>query len=265
MRRFLRMGAAVATLCCGGGVATQSDPKPIDAAAWMTTDDYPEELLLKRVGGTADITVQVDPKGRVTGCRVAKSTGSEQLDALSCRLIVARGTFRPATDAKGAAIAGQWQGKFGWQVPQDSYIPLTSYAKIQRIVFDGKGTILSCAGENVDDFGYVLPECIRLGGDYLVPVVLEEDYRDGTLTVFAQQHVEGIPLPPDAPRTDVPPNWTEESDFTVQPDGTVTNCKERRSDTGPADCRQPPRFLPLSDGKSRRVTTEVRWAFQPAQ
>jgi len=54
------MGAAVATLCWGGGVTAQTKPVPIDPASWVTNDDYPVDALGKGEKGPVRFVLSVD-------------------------------------------------------------------------------------------------------------------------------------------------------------------------------------------------------------
>jgi protein TonB len=57
------------------------------------------------VGGTVSVSFTVLVNGRVTGCRVTRSSGVRELDALTCALIVQRFRFRPATDRYGRPVS----------------------------------------------------------------------------------------------------------------------------------------------------------------
>jgi len=55
--------------------------------------------------GTVGLSVRVTPEGRASNCRVVRSSGSPQADALMCQLTEAYVRFRPARDPSGRAIA----------------------------------------------------------------------------------------------------------------------------------------------------------------
>ena len=116
MRRFLRMGAAVATLCCGGVALAQTPPERIGPARWLTNDDYPMAALQRGDEGVVKFAIDVDRQGRVAGCRILQSAGTV-LDQATCRGLVTRLRFRPARDANGKAIAGVWQREMHWTLP----------------------------------------------------------------------------------------------------------------------------------------------------
>jgi protein TonB len=47
----------------------------------------------------------VGPNGRVTECRVIRSSGNAELDETTCRLILERFRFAPARDAQGRKVS----------------------------------------------------------------------------------------------------------------------------------------------------------------
>ena len=53
----------------------------------------------------------IEASGRVSGCRVTRSSGDASLDETTCRLIEERFRFKPATNAAGEAIASP----YGWR------------------------------------------------------------------------------------------------------------------------------------------------------
>lgn len=83
-----------------------------DDAEWtggrITDRDVPKSARdTLRQGGTTSALVAISASGRATDCRVTRSSGSGELDATACRLILQRFRFRPATDRAGNRIAGQ--------------------------------------------------------------------------------------------------------------------------------------------------------------
>jgi protein TonB len=76
--------------------------------------DYPTAASRARVGGEVEVRFTIQPTGRVTGCRVSRSSGDAALDATTCRLIEDRFRFKPATNAAGAAIASSYGWRQSW-------------------------------------------------------------------------------------------------------------------------------------------------------
>lgn len=71
----------------------------------ITQRDYPKHLGNAGVGGTVSVSFTVLTNGRVTGCRVTRSSGVPELDALTCQLAEQRFRFRPATDRYGRPMS----------------------------------------------------------------------------------------------------------------------------------------------------------------
>ena len=71
----------------------------------ITPRDYPKSLGNAGVGGTVSVSFTVQVNGRPTGCRVTRSSGVYELDALTCVLITQRFRFRPATDRYGRPVS----------------------------------------------------------------------------------------------------------------------------------------------------------------
>ncbi|WP_374524997.1 energy transducer TonB [Sphingopyxis sp.] len=87
-------------------------------AAWRSgtirDNDYPKDASRARVGGEVEVRFTIQPTGRVTGCRVTRSSGDASLDATTCRLIEDRFRFRPATNPAGDPVASQYGWRQSW-------------------------------------------------------------------------------------------------------------------------------------------------------
>ena len=82
--------------------------------------DVPESILGPGQSASVGVryTVQVD--GRVTNCRIDRSSRIAALDALVCRLIEERFRFRPALDEDGRAVRSVVVENHSWSVaPED--------------------------------------------------------------------------------------------------------------------------------------------------
>jgi protein TonB len=89
-------------------------------ARWVSgsigPSDYPDRAYRSRVGGTVHLRFVVAPTGRVSDCRVTRSSGSAELDSTTCRLIMRRFRYRPARDGLGRPIAETVVGQHDWEV-----------------------------------------------------------------------------------------------------------------------------------------------------
>ena len=87
-------------------------------ARWISgsirDSDYPRGAYEVGAGGTVYLRFVVAPNGRVSECRVTRSSGRADLDATTCRLIQKRFRYRPARDARGRPIADVIRGEHLW-------------------------------------------------------------------------------------------------------------------------------------------------------
>ena len=67
-----------------------------------------------RIGKSTILALTISPSGRASGCRVYKSSGFPDTDAVACRLAMERLRFRPATNSAGDPVTSTfyWQQKF---------------------------------------------------------------------------------------------------------------------------------------------------------
>lgn len=87
-----------------------------DFIAALGGDQYPASAVAKHEEGTATIIVTIDPKGRVTDCRVADSSGSDALDAASCGSAI-RLRYHPAINASGFPVMSHDIRRMTWRIP----------------------------------------------------------------------------------------------------------------------------------------------------
>lgn len=76
--------------------------------------DYPREASRAKAGGDVETRFTIEANGRVTGCRVTKSSGDASLDRTTCALIEERFRFKPATNAAGEPIASPYGWRQSW-------------------------------------------------------------------------------------------------------------------------------------------------------
>lgn len=86
----------------GGGGAVR--PRHVSGA--IVKADYPPVARRAHAVGSVVVALAIDADGRVTACRVARSSGNADLDATTCRLAQQRFRYTPARDAAGKAVPG---------------------------------------------------------------------------------------------------------------------------------------------------------------
>lgn len=91
----------------GGTGAIGEGAGPGSGARWLggglSRGDYRAIRAFAVPAGSAAYAIRVDASGRAVGCRPRASSGSAELDAMICDLLVPRLQFEPARDALGRA------------------------------------------------------------------------------------------------------------------------------------------------------------------
>ncbi|MEG3180079.1 energy transducer TonB [Sphingomonas sp. LT1P40] len=93
-------------------------PMPADSRFQKFIDpDYPEDARRLKEEGTVSAKLRIDRKGRVKSCTIRQSSGSRSLDKQTC-ILLKKTRFRPARDAAGVAIDGDYDTPaFLWTIP----------------------------------------------------------------------------------------------------------------------------------------------------
>lgn len=98
----------------GSGRGMGGGTRPAWLSGRIADRDYPGSASRARVGGEVEVRFTIEASGRVTRCRVSRSSGDAALDSTTCRLIEDRFRFRPATNARGEAIASEYGWRQSW-------------------------------------------------------------------------------------------------------------------------------------------------------
>lgn len=85
-----------------GGGGLSRDPEWVGGG--LSKHDYPEAAKRAGLQGVVDVRFTVRTDGRVSGCRVDHSSGSANLDRMTCSLLEQRLLYNPALDASGKPI-----------------------------------------------------------------------------------------------------------------------------------------------------------------
>lgn len=86
-------------------------------AQWITNDDYPPSVLNEHKQGVSFIGWTISPVGRISDCRILRSSGTPALDKAACDAIQKRGRYRPALDAAGKPVESYSTRQIRWQLP----------------------------------------------------------------------------------------------------------------------------------------------------
>lgn len=98
----------------GYGRGDEGGTDLVQIAGEILPSDYPRDLRERGIGGRVGIVFTVGTNGRVTSCRVTRSSGVPELDVLTCRLIQQRFRYRPSTDRYGRPIPDEVEGEHDW-------------------------------------------------------------------------------------------------------------------------------------------------------
>jgi protein TonB len=101
----------------GGGLGRATKVRWLSGT--IDPDDYPENAFRRRIMGIVHLRFTVAPSGRVSDCTVTRSSGSDELDRTTCRLIVRRFRYRPATNGEGRPIPATIRGQHEWAMSDE--------------------------------------------------------------------------------------------------------------------------------------------------
>ncbi|MFV0625476.1 energy transducer TonB [Sphingomonas sp. ac-8] len=98
----------------GGGGGGEGETPPRWRSGGFRDGDYPAALYDAGIGGTVGVRYVVETDGRVGDCRVTRSSGHAELDAITCRTIQRRFRFHPSRDVEGRAVASTIVENHSW-------------------------------------------------------------------------------------------------------------------------------------------------------
>ena len=85
---------------------------------WLRDRDYKPSWVRRDLAGVAGFRLDIAASGKVTGCRVTRSTGHKELDEATCALIQSRARFEPARGKNGEPVAGSFSSSVRWVLPE---------------------------------------------------------------------------------------------------------------------------------------------------
>jgi protein TonB len=88
----------------GGGDGGDGDLPPMHTGGKLRPADLPKDLVAEHRDAEVGVRYYVGVDGRVSGCTVTRTSGSQQVDTLTCRLIEERFRFRPSLDGNGHPV-----------------------------------------------------------------------------------------------------------------------------------------------------------------
>lgn len=97
-------------------VAAAPVPGPLThPGGWVS---YPPAAMRNEEQGEVRYVLEVDTTGKPFDCRITASSGFPTLDAETCRMILQRARFHPATDAAGKPVASRYAGNVNYSLAE---------------------------------------------------------------------------------------------------------------------------------------------------
>lgn len=94
----------------GGAIATG----PVQVRGRLSVDDFPFGLIGPGERASVRLRYVVETDGRVSTCRILRSSGFAEVDAMACRLIEQRFRYRPARNAAGDPVRAGVEETHTW-------------------------------------------------------------------------------------------------------------------------------------------------------
>jgi len=113
-------GAGNGTGGGGNGNGEGGDLPPRLIKGRLKFSDLPADLRAAGIGGSVSVRYHVEIDGRVSDCDVTGSSGSAELDRLTCQLIEQRFRFEPSRDQDGRPVRSIIVEKHSWVFGHDA-------------------------------------------------------------------------------------------------------------------------------------------------
>jgi outer membrane biosynthesis protein TonB len=85
-------------------------------ATWVTSADYPSEMLRRRQQAYVHFRLLIDEKGVPTNCVVQSIIGQSEAGKLICEAVQKRAKFEPARNALKQPVASYYVGAVRWVI-----------------------------------------------------------------------------------------------------------------------------------------------------
>lgn len=253
--------------------AEPTPPRSLNGLEWISRAEYPIAALRHDKEGTVAITLAINERGKVTHCKVAKSSGVSSLDEATCRLAKAGARFAPATDATGRATAASLHQNVTWKL-WPKRIPLAAWAQVSRAVIDQDGKVLLCAatseGTVPSDLGNF---CDTASKNPTLALSARGGPSASVTTTFADFRLS-VDGQPSLPELHVPIGTKLVSLISarleIADNGEITKCSTKERQRVPKNASlcetYPLKFKPILDmtGKPQRSRATLSYSFSTA-
>ncbi len=103
----------------GDGDGDGGDVPPRLLNGRLKNSDYPRTAADAGAEGSVSVRYSVGKDGRASNCRVTQSSGNDELDLTTCRLIVERFRFVPSRDASGNPVDSDIVEEHSWSIAHE--------------------------------------------------------------------------------------------------------------------------------------------------
>ncbi|WP_341207757.1 energy transducer TonB [uncultured Sphingomonas sp.] len=229
---------------------------PLDVGEWLGFDSYPPAAIRAGEQGRVVAIVTIDATGHPSACRIDISIGSPVLEKGTCDVVLSKGKFAPARDAKGRAVASEMTMPVRWVLPGEGDYPLPSdpndFTNITTIASDD--TIIGC--ESLVNGKLQSNDLARCG---LNPAGLRANVKVvGSYRLRSDFLIRNGDTPPPMPAAPLASRLLSlrEARQTVDVEGVPTNCtmtfsgewaEEQMRHPVPTACDAGQRFQPVRD------------------
>jgi Gram-negative bacterial TonB protein C-terminal len=84
---------------------------------WLTTYDYPVEMLRQGQPAIIEFRLNVGIDGKPTNCNIQLTTRPKEFDAAVCKALMKKARFEPALDASGQPLPSYWRSTARFALP----------------------------------------------------------------------------------------------------------------------------------------------------
>lgn len=88
-----------------------------DPSEWVTRSDYRPRWVREEMSGTVRFELSIGADGKISDCRILRSSGHTALDQATCRLVTKRAKFKSAKNQFGEKVSSTYANTVLWQIP----------------------------------------------------------------------------------------------------------------------------------------------------
>lgn len=198
---------------------------------WFQPGDYPAIAIAQKAEGAVHFSVNIGSGGKPTACRITKSSGSDALDAATCKALMERAQFHPLIDKKGKPTTAVFDQVVRWRLPARGTAEISDGTFAAHAIINPSGDVVECtmSGSGSTRFGQAGNTCGPFGERGFLASLMGKDYPKARVSdVRLQISYEGLP---DRGSGKTPDFYLllAEAEISVNPDGSMGQCTSVRA------------------------------------